>query len=116
MYLGIEHWRRNVNPNPLGFYSLQYFLSTLLLLLTVTSSALILPAYREEYRTEVFGSAREACAQRWVGSLFLFSGLPFFLFGWVFSEKAGTTLAFAGVISVFMGTGFHASAAWGVAD
>lgn len=115
MFVGIEHWRRNLNPNPLGYYSLQFFVSTLFLLLCVTTAALILPAYVGEYRSETLELTREAAARRWVGTLFLFSGVPFFLFGWVFSAYAGTALWLAGLVAVFAGTGFHASAAWGTA-
>ena len=115
MFVGIEHWRRNLNPNPLGYYSLQFFLSTLLLLLSVTTAALVFPAYVGEYRSELLELAREGAARRWVGTLFLFSGVPFFLFGWVFSVYAGTALWLAGLVAIFAGTAFHASAAWGAA-
>lgn len=113
VFVGIEHWRRNLNPNPMGYYSLQFFLSTLVLLLCTTTSALILPSYMEEYRSEFLEPPREAAARRWIGTLFLFSGIPLFLFGWVYAAYAGATLWLAGLVAIFAGTAFHATAAWG---
>ena len=108
--LGAEHWRQYANPDPFGMFSGLFFVTSMGLLLSTVVALFILAAYAGEYRNAWTRSGREEAGRRWLGSIFIFSGLPFFILGIIAFGDVGRLLWLGALVAFGAGTAYFLSA------